>query len=168
VELKKTTKDVKLQNIQYKILHNIYPTMKHLHTWKIKESPNCSHCNVQEDLKHAIYLCPIAMDCWDKLKTLIGGYIQDLSYKDILIGTSAGNDRMNLSKSMKFALDTIIILLKQRLILQREEKRHLTIIEISNVIDNLLKIDKYIAIKNKNMSKYNAKYNWLETIVNQP
>jgi hypothetical protein len=37
-------------NIQYKILHNIYPKIKHLHTWKIKKTPNCAHCLTPETI----------------------------------------------------------------------------------------------------------------------
>ena len=37
----KMTKNVPLRNVQYKILHNAYPTMKHLFHWRIKNSPNC-------------------------------------------------------------------------------------------------------------------------------
>jgi len=64
-------KDMKLRNIQYKILHNIYPTMKHLHTWKIKDTPKCCLCGVEETLKHAIFDCQIATNCWNKLKLML-------------------------------------------------------------------------------------------------
>lgn len=169
LELRKATKDVKLKNIQYKILHNIYPTMKHLYTWKIKETPNCSHCNVQEDLRHAIFECPIAVNCWNKLKLMLCVQSTNLTYKDILLGTvSSRNDSINLSKTKLYAIDSLLILLKQKLILQREEKREVTELEIKNVIVNWIKIEKYNALKNNNITKYNAKYKWLDTILNHP
>jgi len=51
--LKQNIKDVKIRNLQYKMLHNIYPTMMHLKRWKIKDSENCKRCNIKETLKHA-------------------------------------------------------------------------------------------------------------------
>ena len=67
---KKMTQDIKLRNVQFKILHNIYPTMKHLHTWKIKESPNCTNCQCPETIEHAIWECNIASETVHNLSSV--------------------------------------------------------------------------------------------------
>jgi hypothetical protein len=59
--IQRITKEEKIRSLQYKLLHNIYPTMHHLFKWKIKETPNCASCaNTEETTVHAIYDCPIA------------------------------------------------------------------------------------------------------------
>jgi len=166
VELRRTTKDVKLKNIQYKILHNIYPTMKHLFTWKIKDNPNCTYCNVQENLKHAIFECPIARDCLNKLKEMIGIQNVNISYKDILLGFGAcNNHNFGMPRTKLYAIDMILILVKQRLILQREEKRFISVNELRNLIINWMNVEKYNAKKVNKLIKYNAQYGWLETLI---
>ncbi len=168
VNLRKTTSDVKLRNIQYKILHNIYPTMKHLNKWKIKNTPNCGHCNTVETTIHAIYECPIAIDCWQKLNRILNGRIGNLTPLEILEGTagSANQNLLGLSNNERFGLDTVLILLKQKLILQREGKLLLLDIEIENVIKNWMKIERYIAIKNDKLRKHELRWSWIETCLN--
>ncbi len=166
--LRKTTSDAKLRNIQYKILHNIYPTMKHLHTWKIKETPNCTHCNIVETTKHAIYDCPIAIDCWSKLNTLLSDRINDLTLLEIIEGTVShiNLNLLELNRYEKYGLDTILILLKQKLILQREEKVFLNSIEIINIIKNWIKIEKYTAVKLNKLHCHSQKWSWIENCIN--
>jgi len=168
VNLRKTTSDAKLRNIQYKLLHNIYPTMKHLHTWKIKETPNCAHCNITETTKHAIFECPIAIDCWNKLNIILNDKINELSLLEIIEGTvsHANINLVELNNAEKYGLDTILILLKQKLILQREQKEFLTNIEILNVIKSWIKIEKYTAIKLNKLHIYNHKWAWIEQCLN--
>ncbi len=54
------TNNVQLRNVQYKMLHNAHPTMKHLFHWGYKGSPNCVHCGIPEMTQHAIWECHIA------------------------------------------------------------------------------------------------------------
>jgi len=168
LELKKTTTDMKLKNVQFKILHNIYPTMKHLYIWKIKETPNCNHCGIEETLKHAIYDCEIARNCWAKFAVIFGQHNINLKYEDILLGTRSRLSILNsINDTERSALDTILILIKQRLILQREEKRNLLDNELHNLIMNWVKIERYNAIKNNKELKFNKKWKWLEDILIQ-
>jgi len=166
IELNKTTSDMKIRNIQFKILHNIYPTMKHLYIWKIKETPNCTHCGIEETLKHAIFECPIASNCWLKFKNICGNLIGDLEYQDILFGTSTNNQlHSQITRTERYAIDTLLIIIKQRLILQREDKRDILDSELNNLLKNWIRIEKYVAIKNNMLNKYNNKWQWIENIV---
>lgn len=167
VEINKITKDVKIKNIQYKLLHNIYPTMKHLYLWKIKETANCNLCGIEEDLKHAIYDCPVARDCWQQIQTLLNNQTGNLEYQDILMGLSSRPSGFD-NRLQLHSIDLLIILLKQKLILQREEKQLLTHNELINIINNWIKTEKYIAIKNNKINNYNKKWSWIENILNQP
>jgi hypothetical protein len=104
-------------------LHNIYPTMKLLHKWGIKESDKCANCDVVETIKHAIFECPIAIDAINKLEnflTLKIGKNVKFAFNDVLLGVVS--DAWQFSKSERIMLDYCLIMLKQKLILQRENK----------------------------------------------
>jgi hypothetical protein len=81
----KMSKNIPLRNVQYKILHNAYPTMKHLFHWRIKNSPNCTSCNMPETTMHALWECNIANQT-----------IQNL--QSTLSNISTGNRHVQISK----------------------------------------------------------------------
>ncbi len=167
LELRKMTKDVKIKNIQYKILHNIYPTMKHLYKWKIKSSPNCSFCSEVETLTHAIHTCPIAKDCWKKLSDILGLGMELFTFNNILLGFGSKQDIIPTHLGVKKlrSLDVIMVLLKQTLILQREEKRFLSVSEMKSIIRNRLNIVSYIGIKNGNQNEFAISWDWIRNML---
>ncbi len=172
LELRKATKDAKIKNIQFKILHNVYPTMKHLFKWKIKINPNCTLCGEPETLEHAIFNCPVASDCWNKLFSLLKINTTSLTYRNILLGLSSNHcpsrEVINIFCEYRvsmYPIDVIMILLKQALILQREEKRFLSINEIKCIIRNRLNIEKYIHVKANSVNSYEKKWLWIENMV---
>jgi len=158
--LRLTLKDQKLRNIQYKILHNIYPTMKHLYYWKIKDSPNCNACNTTETLKHAIFECPIAITAWDHFKNILNLVI-NCSYNDILLGFCATNN-LNVLQNRIHAIDTLMVLVKQRLILQRENKVYLNYDNVFSLINERVKLEKYNSLKYGNKIRYSVRWKWIE------
>ena len=124
--LRFSTRDCKARAVQYKILHNIYPTMKHLFLWKIKENENCSLCGIPEDLRHAIFDCPVAAKVWTDVWNLVEPGkkqgLNGLKYEDILLGISASGGIQSMTLKEKQGFDTLLIHLKRKLILQRENK----------------------------------------------
>jgi hypothetical protein len=139
-------KDIKLRNIQYKIMHNIYPTLKHLFKWKLHPSGMCAHCGSFETLKHAIFECPIALDAIKKLEYLINKRYNvplNFTYENILLGTCSTITNYYLDTMHRKAIDTLLILLKQKLILQREHKTKLETKDIENMIMSRINIELY-------------------------
>ena len=161
--LRKTSKDVKIRNLQYKLLHNIYPTMKHLQKWKIKQTNLCGLCATEETLKHAIYECPVAQTSLGHLETIL--QIPRLSYESVLLGpNSTVQEISNHNQKQITSLETILILLKQKLILQRENKVFLTITNIRDLILARMSMEKYNSIKTNKISQYTSKWGWIERI----
>jgi hypothetical protein len=144
--LRKSTKEEKLKNVQFKILHNIYPTMSHLYKWKIKDTPNCHNCNIKETTLHAIFQCPIAKSLIDKFEKLVLEKFRitiKLSEVDMLIGISKSNYPDIENKTIN-QLNAILIILKRKLILQREEKSVITENELKSIVNNQIAIEDYI------------------------
>ncbi len=160
--LRKNIKDVKVRNLQYKMLHNIYPTMSHLYKWKIKQTELCSACHVKETLRHVTVDCPIARESFKHLRDVaIEKYnlnphqVEEFNTEEITFGLGSTKNRHFLNYDRASALDTVIIDIKQRLILQREQKHQLSREEIALIFENRKNIDKYNKVKyrkNKNIS----------------
>jgi len=158
--IRKTLKDVKIRNLCYKMYHNIYPTMHHLYKWKIKPSENCNLCNVKETLKHAIFDCPIARSAIHSLSQLINTKYNLVvrvifTYENILFGLSSTVTNVCLKRSQKSAIDQVITVIKQKLILQRENKILINPEEINMIFEERMNLEKYIAIKNRNYEQTN-------------
>ena len=59
------TKETRLRVLNWKILHNIYPTNILLNKMKIKETNRCSYCPDQIDyMEHFFCSCPAVHDFW--------------------------------------------------------------------------------------------------------
>ncbi len=115
--------------------------MYHLHKWGIKDNPNCTLCNVNETISHAIWECPAAATSLTNLKLILlenGSEIGEINKEQMIFGKARNHD-----------LNTILTLIKQRLILQRENKLALSYDQIKTLIINEITIEKYIIIKNK-------------------
>ncbi len=158
-------KDVKLCNIQFKLLHNIYPTMSHLFKWKLKDTDKCALCNVVQTVYHAIYDCPTARECIRHIEQIINRRLSTnikLRYDQVLLGTMSTIDYENqlikVTKGTKVGIDTFLILYKQLIILQRENKRFVTIEELENVLNERINLDLYNDKKYKTGNKNSAKW----------
>jgi len=104
--IKKISSIKALQNVQYKILHNVYPTKAHLFKWKIKENDLCAFCNQIETLRHAIYDCNIAKESIKNFIKVIEGPLNtklNLSYSDILLGLTGRTNYQSIN-SIQFQL----------------------------------------------------------------
>jgi hypothetical protein len=146
--LRSTTKEVKLKNVQYKILHNIYPTQKHLFKWKLSDTPYCHYCkNEVETIMHAIHYCPIAMETKANLERHIKNEFDiDLVISPLETLFGIGNDtNYNLSNKQKSIINTLLIIIKRKLILQRENKLIISLNEIKNFAQFQMKLDSYIS-----------------------
>ena len=64
------TRDTKLQSLQYKIIHRIFPCKKWLHTQKVVESPLCTLCddNKIDDMLHHLAECSALNNLWSYLE----------------------------------------------------------------------------------------------------
>ena len=51
------TRECKIQSLQFKIHHNIYPCGLKLYHWKIKPSNICLYCDETDNLQHHVYAC---------------------------------------------------------------------------------------------------------------
>jgi len=140
--------------------------MKHLHTWKIKQNPECGACGLIETIERATYKCHIANSTYKKLSEILN--IEMPTYETVLLGSSSTRQySCSLNKNASYGLDNILIGIKQRLILQREDKIELTLEEIGNTIRKIIQVEKYNSNKKGNIKQYKDKWGWIENLVIQ-
>ncbi len=162
--IKHITRETKLQDIQYKLLHNIYPTISHLKKWNIRESDICERCKVEDNLRHNIFECYYSKATWSNfsyiLKTEYNISLPHLTYEDILIGLSRKKADIDTKNN---ALDNLILRIKREIILQRENKYVLQRNYISKLVTNELLLEN---ITTKNDKKNQRK--WRHFVSRQP
>ena len=83
------TKEVKLRELQWKILHNIYPTSTLRFKMKLRNDENCVFCGQRDTISHFFVDCSFINKIWNKAEYYIfcevGSQIK-LDEKTILIG----------------------------------------------------------------------------------
>ena len=85
----KTSSEVKIRQLQWKILHKIYPTCTLLFKMKLKEHENCEFCNERDTLIHFFSSCQVSKKLWYEAEKKISSYlgkIFNLSEKMIIFG----------------------------------------------------------------------------------
>ena len=60
-----STYEVKLRVLQWKILHEIYPTGSLRFKMNLRDSENCVFCGAIDTLTHFFFECPISRDVWE-------------------------------------------------------------------------------------------------------
>ena len=106
-------KETKLQEIQWKILHNIFPTNVILNRMGIKNSEKCYHCEEKDHLEHYFYNCLKIKHLWTTVNQMITNKINrviKLNEQIILLGIEQDNRFVELNfQEIKFIKNIILI-----------------------------------------------------------
>ena len=85
----KICRESMLQSFQFKLLHRIVPCNHWLNTMKIKDSPNCTFCNIDDNLIHYFAVCKRVQTFWisfEKWWIKIYGDLGKLDIKTVIFG----------------------------------------------------------------------------------
>ena len=88
------TKEARLISLNWKILHNIYPTKTMLYRMGKEESSICNKCNVIDHVDHFFYSCGKTSIIWDKVNFVISHKLNkntSLTVTDVLFGVHDKN-----------------------------------------------------------------------------
>ena len=103
----KCTQETRLRVLQWKILHNIYPTNILLSKMKVKENDKCSYCTDTPDVIE--YFCFVFVECpvvWQFWNFIEGNILRECSIKvklhltDIMFGVQRPNVKENIIKKI--------------------------------------------------------------------
>merc|ERR1712004_36346 len=69
----------RLRSLQWKIMHNIYPTNILLYKMGKVDSSDCSHCGVRDFIEHFFCECIVVRQIWsvleEKIELLVGNHL---------------------------------------------------------------------------------------------
>ena len=108
-----STKETKLQEIQWKIVHNIFPTNILLTRIGIKSSEKCELCGVTEYIEHLFIECQRIGSFWEKVERLILSQINKsikLNNNIILLGIEQDKQFEKLKLKEMYQINEILII----------------------------------------------------------
>ena len=119
---REATKEVRLLEMQWKIIHNLYPTNILLQKMKVCDTNKCSYCPEEVDfLEHFFYNCQYVKRLWsfveNKLSGELGKHIS-LSLVDVLFGIR----RVYLSMSEVKYINLIVLLGKMSISIAKKTR----------------------------------------------
>lgn len=86
----KTTRDTKMQSFAFKIQYRIISCNKYLNTIRIRLSPQCSFCDMEDSISHFFLKCEEVQRFWDSLshwcETHLDISLSQLSQVEKLLG----------------------------------------------------------------------------------
>ena len=105
------TKETRLRTLQWKILHNIYPTNILLYKMGKSDSSNCNHCNVRDFIEHFFCNCIIVRNIWIQAEAKI---VSIIGYNFILteIHKLFGVTSTDVPASLVNSINYIILIVK--------------------------------------------------------
>ena len=116
-------KETKLVEIQWKILHNIFPTNILLNRMGLKESEKCDFCQEKDFVEHAFIKCKRLHNLWEKVNKDISIKLNKtifLSEKVILLGVE--QEITGLSDTEVKFINTVITITKFAIIKSKMTK----------------------------------------------
>ena len=143
----------------------IYPTKALLFKWGAAEDDKCAFCQQKETVAHVLLECETAKDTYQNLR-----YILD-DIPDIHNTYPRQNDLspegIITLHNLKPDIATLVIIIKHKLLLQKENKTPLSQDAIMAIANSQYQIEKRIAYNQNKLSKHNLKWSTLSPILLQ-
>ena len=103
--------EVKLIILQWKLLHNIYPTGTLLFKMKMRDNENCDLCGERDSLSHCFVQCPSVSEVWKMAEVYIfklTNHTFKLDEKTIMVGLFDLNTK--LGKKLKLIVNKVCLI----------------------------------------------------------
>ena len=104
--IRETSKEIKLQEFHFKVIHRIFVTKKELFRFKIMEDGDCIYCGEMDSIDHLLINCHFTISFTDKVLqwfNLNNNSSFALTTKEVLFGL------MNTSHSLKRKLNYTLL-----------------------------------------------------------
>ena len=138
----KHLKEIKLQEIQWKILHNIFPTNILLNRMGLKRTENCDLCNEKDFVEHYFYNCNKLSKFWkyisDFLNLKLDKKVNLFDYA-ILLGIEQNHNNIELTKKEVSFINNILVIAKLSII-----KSKLSNFNIIFIFENEIRLRKFV------------------------
>lgn len=85
-----SSRETKLQSLQYKLINRVIPCGVHLKQLRIRETDLCPLCDQRDSVVHFFYKCQKVQDFWDRVcawfRQTVDLYLDKLSPKEFIFG----------------------------------------------------------------------------------
>ena len=140
--------NAKLRNIYFRLINNDFFPRTRMLKYKMITDDKCSRCEMSETSRHLLYDCPQSRNIWKLYNTLLTRNNQEIDqvqqYEDLF--KACGNPAINIVKIK--IIQSLIQIIRPR---DWSENN------IIDLIKELMNIEKYNAIKNRNTNKFEKK-----------
>ena len=143
----------KYRSFQYRLLNAALVTNINLCKWKILDSDLCYFCQeVPEETLHLLWKCPCISSFWQRVIKLIKSYDSNVQVSNESIVYNAVHQKRS------HITNFIVLLAKQYIYGTRCMKGTLSYEQFVFKVNRIKSSEKYIAIKNNQLSKHTAKW----------
>ena len=125
------TKETKLQEIQWKIVHNIFPNNIILNRMKIKESETCEICGEKEFTEHLFYNCERVALFWKRISVMLSLKFNlklNLTEYLVIFGMEHNDNPFNLTQTQRRYINEIILIGKLAIIKSKPLRSDISIV----------------------------------------
>ncbi len=152
----KVCRETKLQSLQYKILHRIFPCNVYVSRWNSTVSEHCPHCQMADTLEHYFYHCESIRFFWSAFTRwwcCITGINLTLSEVDIIFG-GANENNDELCNALNFC----ILFGKSYIVRCRYRDHKCSLIEFLRLLKDRLEIEAYICKINNQQALFENRF----------
>jgi exonuclease III len=149
IRLRKNVKNPKLRNIYFRLIHNDFFTRVKMKKYKMVDTDKCSRCGQMETLKHLLWDCNDSYNIWN----IFNNTLSKLSNETISVNRY--DDIFYAINSPSLGLVKIKII--QELI-QINRPKNWTTDNLTNIINNLVDIERYNAVQERKLDKFKSKW----------
>ena len=142
--------NAKFRNLFFRLIHNDFFTHVRMYKYKMCQSDLCPRCGITETTRHLLMECRHAKNIWN-LYNLVTKGDKVNKYEDLF---SIGDSQCEIMIKMKIIQELI----------QIDRPKNWVREKIVNLIKNLMDIEKYNAIKNRKILKFNKIWNKYENL----
>ena len=120
-----TTKEIRLRVLQWKLLHNIYPTNIMLHKMKVTNNEFCSYCDrITDFIEHFFFQCPVVKHFWKDVQNMILAKHKvkvNLNEIDVIFGLQ---NHKEVTHEIKQSINHIILIGKMCISIFKKTQKH--------------------------------------------
>ena len=150
------TKEIKLQNFQYKFLMRIIPSNSFLLKCNIATSALCDFCTMEiESINHLFWECLYVQQFWTETSNFLKDYNVDISFslKTVFFGITQQINNPNIQVK-----NFIILLAKYFIFRSKCQKIPLSSVHFKSYLRQRLKIEKHIYLIKDNLTQFEKKW----------
>ena len=151
------TKEIKLQNFQYKFLMRIIPSNTFLLKCKIATSALCDFCEMEiETINHLFWECLHVQQFWAEIANFLKDYNVDITFNLITIcfGITQQINKPNIQVK-----NFVTLLAKYFIFRSKCQKIPLSSIHFKSYLKQKLKIEKQIHLMKDKLAQFEIKWN---------